>query len=196
MMHMTEFTAAEIEAGKTFYLEHYNRKGSKWYEHRFGDWQSHAKYAGGRSDPSAKKKPSKPSGKATTKKSTKKEQKESKLAEVKKKAAEKRRQEILKDPTKLYKYRNEFTKEQIEEAMKTFEWEKKLRGYSTAKGEDYTKKLEQGKRVVDSVLGIAKGAIGTYNQVARVVNTFNGDSELPYIKDFQKEEKKENKKDN
>lgn len=195
---MTEFDAAKIEAGKV-YLEHYNRKGSKWYEHRFGEWQSHAKYAGGRADPSKKtakssdsKKTSKKSSKSSSKtktKSVKKEKKESKLSQMKKQAAEKRRQEILKDPTKLYKYRNQFTKEEINKAMETFEWEKKLRGYSTSKNEDLTKTLEQGKRVVESLMGMTKAGIGAYNQVVRIVNTFGGDGEIPYIEDVKKRNK-------
>ena len=29
-------------------LAHYNVKGSKWYKHKFGKWQNHAKYAAGK----------------------------------------------------------------------------------------------------------------------------------------------------
>lgn len=188
---MAEFDAAKIEAGKA-HLEHYGRKGMKWYQHIFGEEQSHAKYAQGKGSTS-KKKSSKPSGKATTK-SVKKAKKDSKIAQLKKQAAEKRRKEILKDPTKLYKYRNEFTKEEIDKAMQTFEWEKKLRSYSTSKNEDLTKTLEQGKRVVQSVLGITAAGIGTYNQVARVVNTFDKGAELPYIENVPASEKKDQKK--
>lgn len=32
-------------------LKHYNVKGSKWYKHKFGKYQKHAKYAMGRADP-------------------------------------------------------------------------------------------------------------------------------------------------
>lgn len=195
---MAEFDAAKIEAGKA-HLEHYGRKNMKWGEHIFGEWQSHAKYAGGRPDPSKKTTKSSDSGKTSKKssksssktktKSVKKEKKESKLSQMKKQAAEKRRQEILKDPTKLYKYRNQFTKEEINTAMETFEWEKKLRGYSTSKNEDLTKTLEQGKRVVESLMGMTKAGIGAYNQVARIVNTFGGDGEIPYIEDVKKRNK-------
>lgn len=35
-------------------LEHSGVKGMKWYQHKYGRWQSHAEYAGGQPDPNAK----------------------------------------------------------------------------------------------------------------------------------------------
>lgn len=36
-------------------IEHSGIKGMKWYQHKYGRWQSHAEYAGGKPDPNAKK---------------------------------------------------------------------------------------------------------------------------------------------
>lgn len=79
---------------------------------------------------------------------------------------QKRREDILKSPTKLYKHRNEFTKQEIDDAMKRFEWEQKLSNYSA-------NELNAGKKYVDSLLGYADTGIRAYNTYAKLYNTFN-----------------------
>ncbi len=41
------------------YLAHFGRKGMKWYQHIFGEFQSAAKYAKGKGNPAQKKAPAK-----------------------------------------------------------------------------------------------------------------------------------------
>ena len=56
------------------YLSHYGRKNMKWYEHIFGKFQEHAKYAGRKAAP---KKSSTKTEEKQTKPSSKKEKKQS-----------------------------------------------------------------------------------------------------------------------
>lgn len=164
-------------------LEHYGRKGMKWYQHIFGEAQSHAKYA---------------KGKKSKKSNVEKKPSRAEKRQAKKAAEEqKRREQILRDPKQLYKYRNQFTREEIDEAMKTFEWEKRLRSYVTDKNESSVKAMEQGKRIVQAATGVISGGIGAYNQTARIVNTFKDGKKVPYIEAIPgpKKDEKKNKKD-
>lgn len=103
-------------------------------------------------------------------------------AEKKKLAEEKRRKAILNDPSKLYKNRKQFTKEEIDEAMKQFEWEKKLKQLSV---DDIRLGSEKAKYYLD----YAGKIVGGYNLFAQVYNAFRDpeDKALPYI---SKDEKK------
>lgn len=100
--------------------------------------------------------------KGTSKKSSligKKKTKEEKDAEEKSrvaKAKEKRRQEILRSPTQLYKHRNEFTQEEIDSAMKRMKWERELRQLSRDE-------MSRGKTYVDVFIGYGKTMSEAYN---------------------------------
>lgn len=183
-------------------LEHFNIKGSSWYEHKRGKWQKHAKYAHGLDDPN--KDDSKTTKSAVDKAKAKKEadtaKEKKKQAAAKEKAkkqedankakaekeaakAEERRKKILASPTKLYKHRKEFTYDEIKKAMDTFKWEKELNGYSKDE-------LQRGADFLKTLNTTMSNAINVYNTAARVVNSikdFNGDSDfIPIIGDGKK----------
>lgn len=137
------------------FLEHYGREGMKWYQHIYGKEQSHAKYA-----------TKKGSGKSGTSKAQKqKERQEKKAKEAEAKAAA-RREKIKQSPTKLYKHRREFTKAEIDEAMKTFEWEKRLQGFSS-------EELKHGAAYIDTMTTYVKNLSNLYNAGAHVFNAYS-----------------------
>lgn len=98
-----------------------------------------------------------------------------------------RREKILSDPKKLYKHRKEFTREEIEQAMKTFEWEKKLRDLSLAD-------MKAGKEMLANAVGYANTVISGYNTFAGVKNAFDPDHQIPTISVSPKEKKDDKKK--
>lgn len=126
----------------------------------------------------------------------KKKAKAAAQAARKKAAEEKRRRAILDDPGKLYKHRKEFSKEEIDQAIKQFEWEKKLNQLSLDK-------ISIGQQKAAKALGILTTTLGAYDQVARVVNTItksqDGDKAftLPYLEKIPsgEQKKKSDKKD-
>lgn len=106
---------------------------------------------------------------------------EKKQQEAQKKAAkeqakkEKKRQSILNNPTSLYKHRREFTADEIQAAMKQFEWEKKLSEYSKSD-------LKNGAEFINTMFEYANNSINLYNTAARIANSVSEDSNLPIIK--------------
>lgn len=124
------------------------------------------------------------------------EVKKAKREEKKQERKKKERQKILEDPSKLYKNRKKFTKQEIDDAMKTFEWEKKLKNYSNDK-------LEAGNKMFSSYVNKVQHGISAWNNIARIFNSFadrneNGDFRMPFIMNLpsnkELEEKKKNKK--
>lgn len=112
-----------------------------------------------------------------------------KIAKAKRDKEKKRREKILSDPTLLYKHRKEFSKSEIESAMKQFEWEKKLKDLSVSR-------IKAGKDTVSNAVGFANAVIGGYNTAAATVNAFSdADSKLPLINlNPSKDEKKKKEK--
>lgn len=119
--------------------------------------------------------------------------------EAQKKAAkqqaekEKKRQSILNNPTSLYKHRREFTADEIQAAMKQFEWEKKLSEYSK-------NDLKNGAEFINTMFNYVSNTINLYNAAARIVNSVHDDSKLPIIKTTaeltaKKDNKDKDKKD-
>lgn len=162
------------------YLEHYGVKGMKW------GVRNEREKTGRRT--SAKKKAAIQNRLSILERRKKKRQQKAKEAEKKRqtvsaKKAEARRTNILRSPTKLYKNRYDFTQDEINSALKQFEWESKLRDYSQ-------KELQAGKRYIDNAFQYTVATINLYNQAARVVNSFNL-SEKPwtYIEDIKKSKK-------
>lgn len=176
-------------------LEHHGVKGMKWYQHIFGKEQSHAKYPKGSSVGDSKKqskakekeavKRARAKAKAAAERAKQKAKEEKQKAKEEKQKAkadleaakkEKERQKILSDPTKLYKHRKEFTYEEIQGALKTFEWEKKLNGYST---DD----LKRGATFINTILTYANNAINLWNTMARVVDAVPGnEGRMPIVR--------------
>lgn len=94
---------------------------------------------------------------------------------------------MLRSPTKLYKNRYKFTQDEINSALRQFEWENKLRDYSQ-------KELSAGKKYIDTAFQYTVSTINLYNQAARVVNSFNL-SEKPWKYIENPEKKKKDKGD-
>lgn len=150
-------------------IEHYGRKGMKWYQSIYGskDKKSSGSLRGKKLTPSSKAKARMAElSKKQKEKETKKQETEKRSAERKAQAAAKRREEILRNPSKLYKHRREFTQDEINAAIRTFEWEKKLSDLSAAR-------RKAGEEQIKSMVNYSINAINLYNQAARVANSFN-----------------------
>lgn len=108
-------------------------------------------------------------------KSEKQQREAEKKAAKQKMQKEKKRNDILNDPTRLYKHRREFTADEIQTAMKQFEWEQKLSNLSA-------QRLKNGADFINTMFSYGNNAINLYNTAARVVNSVDEDSTLPIIK--------------
>lgn len=165
------------------YLEHYGVPGMKWGVRKVRETT-------GRKQSSVNKK------KASRLRARLEKQRRRQKAKAKKRTqtdAEKtaakeakRRQDILRSPSKLYKNRYDFTQDEINDALKRFKWEEELRNYSK-------KQVQAGKDYIDSAFQYANASINLYNTAARVVNSFNL-SEKPwkYIEPAKNDKKKDN----
>lgn len=174
------------------YLEHYGVKGMRWGVRKQKERSS------GSGTSSRKKKTLNKKKSLSEKRKAKREAKAAaKVEKAKRKAEqeavrkEKKRQTNLKDPTKLYKHRNEYTQQEIQDALKQFEWEKKLSDYSK-------QRLSNGADYINTIFKYSNNAINLYNTAARIANSVNEDSQLPIIKTTKevldtKKEKKEKK---
>lgn len=119
-------------------LEHSGQKGMKWYQHKYGRWQTHAQYAGGQEDPN-------------------KEKKDNAEKEAK------RRQKILSSPIKLRKHYKEFSDEEIQKAIKNFETERRLKTITSDNirlGKDIISNIADG---IHAGIKGYNGAISIYN---------------------------------
>lgn len=140
-------------------LEHSGIKGMKWYQHKFGRWQKHAEYAGGRDDPDAKK-------------------------------SDKKREKNLSSPRKLKRHYKEYSEEEIKEAIKNFDTERKLSKYTA---DD----IKMGADILKNLAGMTESAIKSYNSVAAIRNAFSkSENKWPTVNTGKKDsEKKKKKKD-
>lgn len=128
--------------------------------------------------------------KTESKKSKREKRAEERLAKAKARN-ERNRQRILENPSLLYKNRKKFTAEEIENAIKTFERDKRLKSLSVAD-------IRNGKEYVENVVGFGEALVKGYNLAARVYNTVNkGDKDhsLPYVPNIDNSKKKDKKKD-
>lgn len=83
-----------------------------------------------------------------------------------KKANKKRRNNILKSPTKLYKHRKEFSDKEIDKALQQYKREQTLRNYSR-------EKLSYGSDIAKRILtyaAIPTAAYGTYKATKAMIN--------------------------
>lgn len=159
-------------------LEHYGRKGQRWGQHIFGKEQTGSAR---KKRTFSEKTKARRAQRAKNRVARAKARAEKQQAEAKRKAekaadkAEKRRKQILNNPTSLYKHRKEFTAEEIQAAMKQFEWEKKLSDYSA-------QRLKNGADFVNTMFTYSNNAINLYNNAARLANSLSDNSNLPIIK--------------
>lgn len=141
-------------------LEHYGRKGMKWYQHIFGK------------EAAATRKRNK-----QLKKARKARQKKAEAAKKAAKQEEKKRAQrakYLSDPGKLYKHRAEFSSEDIEQAMKRFDWEQKVR-------QNYMNRTTYAATVVGNYIKLAGNVVAGYNTAASVYNAWFPDEPLPVV---------------
>lgn len=161
------------------FLEHYGRKGMKWGQHIFAKAKS--VFQSRISDYRAKK----------LRKKRVKTLKKARKVKVKKavdaKKAAQRRAKILKSPTKLLKNKDQFTREEINDAIKDFEMTKRLRELSASE-------LSAGKEYLDVLWKTVNSGSMAYNQAARIYNSFaDKENKLPYIENIPGGEKKKDK---
>lgn len=100
---------------------------------------------------------------------------------------EKRRRDILNNPTSLYKHRREFTADEIQAAMRQFEWEKKLSEFSK-------NDLKNGAEFINTMFQYVNNATNLYNAAARIANSVSEDAKLPIIKTTKELEEQKKKK--
>lgn len=103
---------------------------------------------------------------------------------------EKRRRDILNSPSQLYKHRREFSQQEIQQAMQQFDWERRLNSYSR-------EQLNNGAEFINTMFKYANNTINLYNAAARIVNSLEEDTKMPYIKQIpgNDKDKKKDKKD-
>lgn len=166
-------------------LEHYGVKGMRWGIRKQRESSGNRRSSQGPSILSKKEQRLKQ--RAEQKAKTEREKAVKKAAADKAKA-EKRRKDILTNPSKLYKHRNEFTYDEIRRAMERFEWEKKLNSYSADQ-------LRNGAEFVNNLFKLTNSGINLYNSAARIVNSINTDGDvMPFIKPMPGADNKDKKK--
>lgn len=158
-------------------LEHYGVKGMRWGHRK--ERQSSGKKRKKRTF--SEKQKQRRAQRAKNKIAKAKARSEKKEAEAKKKAEaaaakkEQRRKKILSNPTQLYKHRKEFSYDEIKKAMETFEWEKRLSGYSRDQ-------INNGVEYINTIFKATNNCINVYNSAARIVNSLG--KEKPSDKDI------------
>lgn len=172
---MEENALTFAETGKDF-LEHYGIKGMKWGVRRSPEELGHRT--------STKKKTS------SLKQKVKKLKKKVKADNEKRKAAaeKKKREEILKDPVKLYKNRYKFSEDEIKDALKWFDTEKKLRDFSS-------NKIASGRDLVSDFSKTLASGISGWNSIAKIHNSIAKEAD-PWVIIGNAEQKKPNNKKN
>lgn len=112
----------------------------------------------------------------TMKRQAMEQKKSTKKAEQERKAQEKferDKKEILKDPAKVYKNFDRLTTDEINNALKRFDLQKKL-------SDADKNKMERGANYLQTLVKYSSSGIALYNNVARTANAFT-DMELPYV---------------
>lgn len=166
-------------------LYHYGIKGQKWGVRRTPEQLGHPKLT------RAEKRAAKIREKNVKKreKMRKKSLKAAKRTKKEQAKFEKEKAELMRSPVTMAKYKEKFTNEEIDAALKRFEMEKKLTEYSV-------KERRRGKEFIDDMVGLAETAKKGYNLYVDVYNTFNtkGDNKKRIGKD-DKDNKNKKKKD-
>lgn len=107
-------------------------------------------------------------------------EKEAKRQEKEAARQAKRKEKILSDPSKLYKHRKEFTREELTRAMETFRFENDLAEISA-------KRVKRGADFSKNLVLIGTAGITGWNMVASIYNGWNeynktGQKKLPQLK--------------
>lgn len=106
------------------------------------------------------------------------EKSEAKKVEREKAKAEKAKKDharYLKSAKETYRHRHEFSADELQEAMKRFQWEKTLRDLSQSE-------IEAGTKAINAILNYGDAGIRGWNMIARVANGIAKDEDfLPLI---------------
>lgn len=156
------------------FLEHYGIKGMKWGVRK--TYEKATKVFQSKLSDYKQKKLQKKRVKSLVK------ARKVRMANMKKaKKAAERRVAALKNPTKLLKNRDQYTRAEIEDAIKGFNLEKQLRELSMSQ-------LSAPQHYLDTIFKTINSGSNAYNQVARVYNSFlaEDDKKLPYIETIKK----------
>lgn len=136
---------------------------------------------------------------AKKKNQQKKNLEKARAAKAKKKEEAKEREEMLKDPKKLYENRDKFTKKEIDDAVARFRSEAALKQYSDAEREAGRQKVQAVMNAIKKGGELSGDLIKLYNNMAYFKNTFfageDGDKEWPIINTKAKGDKKKSDDD-
>lgn len=169
-------------------LEHYGVKGMKWGVRKDRDKGTGQRKATTKQKLRAKQRMGTLAQRQKQRAARKEEMRARAQAKKAAKAA-KRHEENLRSPTKLYKHRREYSQEEINAALKQFEWEKKIQDYSMTE-------LNRGQQYIDTMFKTANSAINLYNTAARIRNTLQpGEKPWRYVEAAKTDKKKDDKKD-
>lgn len=173
MTMQTSIGAIKIDINKIEHavdsLEHYGVQGMKWgvRKQRSTSGQSQK----------------------ISKRQAKKLLRQKKAAKAQKEREAKRKAKILKNPTKLYRHRNEFSEAEIKKAMDRFNWERNLRSLSKSD-------LDYGRDIANNILQTSSSLIGIYNNIARTYNSLGSpEAKWKYIENIPGNKKKDKNKD-
>lgn len=167
-------------------LEHHGIKGMRWGVRR--DRSSSGSSRGGSRKASITGNDISSADRRKIVKSAKRAERAAKKAEAAATKAKEMHEKNLQSARTLYKHRREYTQDEINSALKTFEWERKLRDYSKSE-------LEAGKKYLDAAFQYANSSINLYNTAARIVNTFDLSSKPWKYVESIKTDKKDKKGD-
>ena len=147
-------------------LSHYAIKGQKHGVRRF-------QYPDGRWTEAGKIR----YGSRSEKREARKRAKEDESTQKEVKAAEARRNKILNNPAELRKHLDEFSAQEVADAIKKFDTSRKLADISKAD-------LQRAEAYVNSIANILSASVRGYNSVAAIMNTFikDADKKIPGTK--------------
>lgn len=147
-------------------LSHYAIKGQKHGVRRF-------QYPDGRWTEAGKIR----YGSRSEKRDARKRAKEDERTQKEVKAAEARRNKILNNPAELRKHLDEFSAQEVADAIKKFDTSRKLADISKAD-------LQRAEAYVNSIANILSASVRGYNSVAAIMNMFikDADKKIPGTK--------------
>lgn len=106
---------------------------------------------------------------AQAKRKARTEAKATKIAEAKARQRESTKKYLRDNPEKLYKRRNELTKDEIDEIIKQIEWDRRVKDISAAEHQRNMEKLTKGLHTVADVTSDAYRIYNNFNNVRKAV---------------------------
>lgn len=103
--------------------------------------------------------------KAQAKRKARTEAKAKKVAEEKIKQHEAMKKYLRENPEKLYKHKNDLTKEEVDEIMKQIEWDRRVKDISAAEHQRNMEKMTKG---LNTVANVTSDAWRIYNNFVNV----------------------------